>query len=742
MALTEQLSEADRSLGLWDATGVGVGAIVGGGILALAGAAFAATGPSAVLAFALNGFIALLTAMSFAEVSSKFPLSGGTYTFAKKVLSVEAAFTVGWVVWFASIVAAALYALGFSQFVLMGLRQFGPATTAPRWLESRWAVDGLALAATAFYALALTRRRAGGGQWINGGKLIVFAVLVGSGFWAVRDRTVVELSDSLRPFFAEQAGGLFRAMGFSFIAMQGFDLIAAVAGEVREPERTIPRAMLGSLGIALVIYLPLLLLVATVGMAPGQHVTEVSRRHPETLVAIAAGQYLGPFGYWLVVVAGVLSMLSALQANLFAASRVALAMARDRTLARGLARLSGPQRIPVAAVLATTVIVAGVSLLLSDVTVAGAASSLIFLVTFALAHWIAVLVRQRSGASPPPFRTPWFPAVPLIGGVACLALAIFQGIAVPKAGLLSVGWLGVGGVLFLSLFARRARIMDATNTALDPELVRMRGRSPLVVVPIANPDTARSLVAVADALAPPHVGRVMLLSVVSVPDTSRLLSDPQPLQRTQQLLARALEASVEIGLRPEALTTMAPEPWPEIARVAKVHRCESLLLGLSQLTDPTAGVTLDLLMNLVDCEIVVLRSPRDWRLSSVRRILVPTAGRGEHSNLLARLLASLSRGEQRHVTALRVMARATSDAQRIAAQRGLRRWTRDVWHGEAAVEVQLSDSAAEEVARRAAEVDLVILGTQRAGGRRLFGSFVTQIAQSTDVPLLLISRRA
>ena len=82
------------------ATGVGVGAIVGGGILALSGVAFATTGPAAVVAFGLNGVIALLTALSFAEMASKFPESGGTYAFSRKVLSVEAAFAVGWVVWF------------------------------------------------------------------------------------------------------------------------------------------------------------------------------------------------------------------------------------------------------------------------------------------------------------------------------------------------------------------------------------------------------------------------------------------------------------------------------------------------------------------------------------------------------------------------------------------------------------------------------------------------------------------
>ena len=69
-------------MGLLGATMVGVGAIVGGGILALAGVAFAAAGPATVIAFALNGVIALLTALSFAEMSSRFPESGGTYTFA------------------------------------------------------------------------------------------------------------------------------------------------------------------------------------------------------------------------------------------------------------------------------------------------------------------------------------------------------------------------------------------------------------------------------------------------------------------------------------------------------------------------------------------------------------------------------------------------------------------------------------------------------------------------------------
>ena len=84
-----------RHIGLMSATLVGLGGILGGGMLVLAGTAFAITGPSFMLAFSLNGAVAFLTAMSVAEMSTAFPQSGGAYNFAKKVLSVRTAFSVG-----------------------------------------------------------------------------------------------------------------------------------------------------------------------------------------------------------------------------------------------------------------------------------------------------------------------------------------------------------------------------------------------------------------------------------------------------------------------------------------------------------------------------------------------------------------------------------------------------------------------------------------------------------------------
>ncbi|MGB5545576.1 MAG: amino acid permease, partial [Polyangiales bacterium] len=164
-----------RHLDLIQATGVGVGAIVGGGILVLAGAAFRETGPSALLAFALNGIIAIMTALSFAEMSSMFPESGGAYTFAKKVLTVRAAFVVGWVLWFAYIVAGVLYALGFAEYAVLAASDLlvaaGPE--APAWLHGRPALSGLAVLATGAYSLLLIRSNKGGGQIETVGKLVI-----------------------------------------------------------------------------------------------------------------------------------------------------------------------------------------------------------------------------------------------------------------------------------------------------------------------------------------------------------------------------------------------------------------------------------------------------------------------------------------------------------------------------------------------------------------------------------------
>lgn len=734
----------DRSMGLFGAISVGVGAIVGGGILALAGVAFATTGPAAILAFGLNGVIAILTALSFAELSASFPQSGGTYTFAKKVLSVRVAFIVGWVVWFASIVAAVLYALGFGSFAVTIIQTLWQADqgVAPPWLNSPATVTVLAIVATLLYTYSLTQQSGGGGPWANVGKVFVFGVLIAGGLWAFTDYEPQQIMRNLTPFLPAGFLGLVQAMGYTFIALQGFDLIAAVAGEVKDPGRTIPKAMLASLGIALGIYLPLLFIIMTVGMAPGQDIQTLSAAQPETVIALAAETYLGQFGYWLVLVAAILSMLSALQANLFAASRVALSMARDRTLSPRLASIDPKRNTPIPATLATTTIIIALLIILPDVASAGAASSLIFLITFALAHGISILARRRGDAESSNFKTPFFPLIPVVGSLTCLGLAVFQGAVVPAAGLIAAIWLGAGAGLYAWLFARRAQVVDASAEAMDPQLLRLRGRSPLVLVPIANPNNAEAMVFVANALTPPKIGRVLLLSVVRPPSPDwHPIENPETLIDTQAVLRQSLTASFEAGLTPEALTTIAADPWQEIARVAQVHRCESLLLGLTDLTQGDTAAHLEELMFAVDGDIVILRAPYSgWRPEQVKRVLVPVGGLGHHAPLRARLLGSLWRTGQREITFLQILPGGTSDQRIARAEQTLQQFAQDEVPGDVHVKVICSDDVAAEVSRQAQECDLIVLGLQAGQrGRSIVGNIPRQVARDTNAAILLLN---
>jgi basic amino acid/polyamine antiporter, APA family len=731
-----------RSIGLFGATGVGVGAIVGGGILVLGGVALAETGPSAIVAFAVNGFVATLTALSFAELSSAFPQSGGAYTYAKKVLSVRSAFAVGWVLWFASIVAAVLYALGFATYAVLLVHSLAELAfgDAPLWLHDRAVFLLLATGATAFYVVGLIRKAGGGGNWDTIGKVVVFLILIVFGLLALLRRSPDTLADSLVPFFTSGAGGLVTAMGFTFIALQGFDLIAAVGGEVKNPQKTIPRAMLLSLGAALLIYLPLLFLVSTVGVAPGESVADAAAAKPETLFATAAERFMGWPGFWLVVVAAILSTLTALKANLFAASRVALTMAQDRTLPAALGRIHPSRGTPGLAIYATALTLFVILFMLPDVAAAGASASLIFLISFALVHWTALLARRRAKI-PAPFRAPLFPLVPVAGGLACATLAVFQAVMVPSAGIIALVWLGAGVMLYMAVFSGRAQVVDAFTEAHDPRLVRLRGRNPLALVPIANPSSAAALVEVANALTPPGIGRVLLLSVVAPPGDSWQGKPPQQLISAQEVIHEAMMESFRGSIAPQALITISAQPWREIGRVSRQHDCESLVLGLSNLADQLESPDLEHLISEVDCDVTILHAPDGWDLGQVKRILVPLGGRSGQDILRARLLGAMGRGGGREVQFLRVLHPDDSEEQEEEALDGLLRIADEEAPGFGTARVIRSDDPGGAIVEAAFGNELTILGVQRLARRhKAFGPVSLRIARDAPCATILVSR--
>ncbi len=741
MSQNSQVTTAPRTLGFFGATGIGVGAMIGGGILALAGVAFSVSGPSAMLAFLLNGVIALITALSFAEMATANPQNGGTYTYAKKALNVQVAFGVGWVVWFASIVAAVLYALGFASFAVFAVDQLPLFGQDISMGDHRSIILMFSIASLIFYTWKLTRKNAGGGMVANIGKLTLFAVLIAGGLAVMVQTPVQHLREGISPFFAGGFSGLLAAMGYTFIALQGFDLIASTAGEVKSPEKTLPKAMITTLVVGLGIYIPLLFVVSTVGLQPGESIVEVSTAYPETVIAIAAQNYLGAFGFWFVMIAGIFSMLSAMQANIFAASRVALSMANDRTLIHHLSVIDSKHGTPINAILATSGIILLLILILPSVAAAGAASSLIFLITFALAHLIMILMRKRGFSSPKTFRVPFYPALPIIGFTACLGLALFQAIAVPAAGLISLIWLLIGAVLFITFLLQRAKAIDASEEALNPDITRLRGLSPLVLMPIANPANAESMVFVANAIAPPVVGRVLLLSIVIPSEDGEDLK--KRLTYNRDAIHQALSASFASNLRPDALTTIANEPWEEIARVTKVHQCRSVLLGLSSFSELKTTQNLEKLVKQVRCDVVVFRQPfSGGKIETAKKVLIPVTGFGSHDSLRARVAASLWRNFQPEFTFLHILKPGTPESELQKKKEALSRFSGRIIPGKPNVVVITSEDVSDEIVRYTDQHDLVIMGLGKPGpDGKAFGSIPLRMAEDTETALIFISNK-
>ncbi len=731
-------SPTNRTIGLFGATNIGVGAIVGGGILALAGAALQTTGPGAILAFALNGLIAIVTALSFAELSSAYPQSGGTYLFAKRVLAVGAAFYVGWVVWFASILAAALYAIGFATFALDAVATVW--TSAASWLRGPVLVPALAVATVLVCVRRLARSAGAGSNWVNIAKVAVFAALIAGGVWAW-GRDAPPAADRLAPLLPHGLGGLASAMGYTFIALQGFDLVAAVAGEVREPRRVLPTAMLLSLGIGLAVYLPMLLLVVVAGVPAGVELDAFVAQNPNTIVARSAEVFVGPVGFWLVMVAGVLSMLSALVANLYAASRIAEVMARDRTLPAWIDPAAGAEGAPAKALWLTGGIAAVAVAAMGDVGNAGAASSLIFLVSFALVHGICILARQRR-SDHDGFRVPLWPWLPALGGLACSGLATFQGAAVPAAGGVAAVWLIAGFFAWILFFESRARIVDAASELADPDLLALRGRSPLVLVPIANPSNASAMAFIGACIAPPGVGRVLLLHAVHLREDAHDDDDAAVTVATD-VLGQAMRAAMRRGVRVEGLATLAVDPWLEIERVARARDCASVLLGLKDLEAPGVRERLQRLATRLPGDLCVLRAPPDWQPKGLRRVLVPVGGRLLHNALRARLLGGLSHrlDQPIEVTYLFVLPEHAPDGDVTRAERQWRALARDESPALARVEAIRGEDVVQAILRRAAAYDLLLLGLgRRRDGQHIFGRVVAEVVDHMDGAVLLMGQ--
>ncbi|MDT5135791.1 MAG: basic amino acid/polyamine antiporter, family [Mycobacterium sp.] len=398
-----------RTLGVGDAVVIGLGSMIGAGIFAALTPAARAAGAGLLIGLGIAGVLAYCNATSSARLAARYPASGGTYIYGRQRLGeywgflagwgfvvgktascAAMALTVGWYAWPAHPHLVAVCAV----MALTGVNYLG--VTKSTWLTR-------IIVATVLLVLAA-----------------MLASVIGSDATNVANLSV---SGGVSP------GGVLQSAGLLFFAFAGYARIATLGEEVRDPDRTIPRAITTALAITLAVYAGVAVAVL---MALGPHRLAATATPLVEAVRVAGTPWLAP----LIAVGAVLAALGSLLSLLLGVSRTTLAMARDRHLPGYLdavhPRFGVPHRAEVAVGAVATVLAATL-----DLRGAIGFSSFAVLVYYAIANACAFTLRPGEG--PPP------KVIPVFGVLGCTGLAF----ALPAMSIIvGTSVLAVGTMLF------------------------------------------------------------------------------------------------------------------------------------------------------------------------------------------------------------------------------------------------------------------------------------------------------
>lgn len=422
--------ELKRTLNLFDATAISIGAIIGAGIYVVTGVVAGLAGPSLILSIVLAGAIASFSALSFAELSAYMPKEGGGYEFTYSLISPYAGFLAGWMWILSNIFIGGAVSLGFAHYL---------AAVFP-FLEGSVQIVA-AIVCLSFTLLNLVGVR----QSATINNVLVVAKIAALAFFVVFGLAFVQ-ARNFTPFTPNGYGGMLDGAALIFFAYGGYARVTTVAEEVKNASQNIPRAILIALATSTVLYLFVGFVV--IGLTSWQALAASG-----SPLADAIGATGNSSAVFVVSLGAMISTASVLLMTILGVSRMTFAMARNGQLPSFMKKIHPRFQTPYYAIL-----IAG---LLSTVLVFGEFSRIVAVGTFSLLFHHALVNFSATKLKPEHRRYPVF--VPAIGLILCLALLVF---------LSEDGWLiGIAGLLGGSLYYILAkRIRKEQEASENPEM--------------------------------------------------------------------------------------------------------------------------------------------------------------------------------------------------------------------------------------------------------------------------------
>ncbi len=506
-----------RSLGLLDILMVGIAAMIGGSIFVLTGPAIGLAGSAVIIVFIINGIITLFTAMAYAELGSAMPEAGGGYLWVREGLPRPNAFISGWMAWLAHIIAGSLYAVSFASFLtgLLDMTNISHDLLLLNLIPLDKLIAVLSIAAFTYVNFKGTSETGKTGVVVTIIQLGLIFILITAGLWIMNGSPDWEMNFS--DFAPMGVTGIVAAMGLTFIAFEGYEVIVQTGEEAKNPRRNIPRAIFISLGAVIILYCLIAFVsigaIFPVGTESWKYIGEGGE-----LGIMKAAELILPYGAFIVLGGGLISTLAALNATTFSSARVAFAMGRNYNMPNQLSAIHRKNKTPYNAILISGIIMAimAYGLPLAQIAVA---AGVIFLLLFTQVNMAVITIRRIYGDKLEyGFKTPFFPIIPIIGIFLKLGLAVYLLFTQPLSWAITIVWVVIGFFVYRMYTFRKEIEHYAPIVTSEGDLERKDYR---ILIPYTPEDPDR-LLKYAIRVAKENIGEINILRVITVPKQTPL----------------------------------------------------------------------------------------------------------------------------------------------------------------------------------------------------------------------------
>ncbi|MCZ0985465.1 amino acid permease [Streptomyces diastatochromogenes] len=437
----------DKSLGLWQLTAIGIGGIIGAGIFTLAGTvAHETAGPAVLVSFLIAGLASACAALSYAEFAGLIPKAGSAYTYGYAVLGEFAGWFIGWDLLLEYTAIVAVVAIGISGYFGFLVEEMG--ANLPAWMLGApgtghgHRVDLFAAALCLLIAWLLTmgiRTAARFETFVVALKVLVVLLVIGVGVFHIN-------SANYHPFFPFGLSGAFTGAATVFFAVFGYDAMSTAAEESKDAQRHMPKAIIYSLAISMVLYVAACLVLT--GM---QHYTEID---PESGFSSAFKSVGLNKLADVIAVGAIIGILTVMFTFMLGVTRVWFSMSRDGLLPIWFAKTHPTRHVPTR----VTWIVGAASAVIAGFLPIGEAAELTnigILLAFVVVCAAVIVLRYRQPELPRTFRTPWMPFVPALGVVFSIWLITFLQW---QTWVRFVVWFVIGCVVYFGYSYRRSAL--------------------------------------------------------------------------------------------------------------------------------------------------------------------------------------------------------------------------------------------------------------------------------------------